>query len=69
MVFEGGDYFGRTVNLAARIAEHALAGQVLVSDDVVGTIDRERFSITDVGAVPLKGVADPVNLHAVERRS
>jgi len=69
VVFEGGDYFGRTVNLAARIAEHALAGQILVSDEVVGTIDRERFSITDVGAVPLKGVADPVNLHAVERRS
>jgi hypothetical protein len=40
-----------------------------VSDEVVGTIDRERFSITDVGAVPLKGLADPVNLHAVGRRS
>ena len=40
-----------------------------MSDDVAGTIDRERFSINDVGAVPLKGVADPVNLHAIERRS
>jgi adenylate cyclase len=69
VVFEGGDYFGRTVNLASRIAEQALAGQVLVSDEVVGTIDQERFSITAVGAVQLKGVSDPVNLHAVERRS
>ena len=69
VVFEGGDYFGRTVNLAARIAEHAIAGQVLVSDDVVETIDQERFSITAVGLVQLKGVSDPVNLYAVERRS
>ena len=31
VVIQGGDYFGRTVNLAARIAAHAGAGQVLVS--------------------------------------
>ena len=31
VVVQGGDYFGRTVNLAARIAAHAGAGQVLVS--------------------------------------
>jgi adenylate cyclase len=69
VVFEGGDYFGRTVNLAARIAEQALAGQVLLSDDVAGTVDRDRFVITSVGPVRLKGVSDPVHLHAVERRS
>ena len=40
-----------------------------MSDDVAGTIDRERFSITAVGPVRLKGVADPVNLYAVERRT
>ena len=32
VVFQDGDYFGRTVNLAARIAAHAGPGQVLVSD-------------------------------------
>ena len=35
VVFQDGDYFGRTVNLAARIAGHAGPGQVLVSDQVV----------------------------------
>src|SRR4029450_4300309 len=30
VVAQGGDYFGRTVNLAARIAGHASAGQVRV---------------------------------------
>jgi adenylate cyclase len=34
VVVQGGDYFGRTVNLAARIAARATAGQVLVSDSV-----------------------------------
>jgi len=34
VVAQGGDYFGRTVNLAARIAAHAGAGQVLVSQSV-----------------------------------
>jgi class 3 adenylate cyclase len=35
VVAQGGDYFGRTVNLAARIAAQAEAGQVLVSERVV----------------------------------
>ena len=34
VVVQGGDYFGRTVKLAARIAAHASAGQVLVSQSV-----------------------------------
>jgi adenylate cyclase len=32
VVAHGGDYFGRTVNLASRIAGLARAGQVLVSE-------------------------------------
>jgi adenylate cyclase len=69
VVFQDGDYFGRTVNLAARIAEHAHAGQVLVSDDVATSVDDERFVLEPIGAVELKGVAQRVRLHVVERRS
>ena len=35
VVVQGGDYFGRTVNLAARIAAYASASRVLVSERVV----------------------------------
>jgi class 3 adenylate cyclase len=69
VVFQGSDYFGRTVNLAARILGHAQPGQVLVSDEVAESVDHERFALEPIGPVALKGVAQPVRLHTVERRS
>ena len=38
VVFQGGDYFGRTVNLAARIGEQAPPGQVLVTQEIVDRV-------------------------------
>jgi class 3 adenylate cyclase len=68
VVFQGGDYFGRTVNLAARIADHAEPGRILVSDDVATAAGGNRsVAVTPVGAVALKGIAEPVLLHIVER--
>ena len=68
VVFQGGDYFGRTVNLAARIADHAEPGRILVSDDVATAAGGNRsVAVTPVGAVALKGIAEPVPLHIVER--
>ena len=69
VVFQGGDYFGRTVNLAARILDQARAGQALVSDEVAASIDRDGFVVEPIGPVELKGVARPVRLHEVQRRS
>jgi adenylate cyclase len=69
VVFQGGDYFGRTVNLAARILDQARAGQTLVSDDVAASIDRDGLVVESIGPVELKGVARPVRLHRVRRRS
>jgi adenylate cyclase len=68
VVFQDGDYFGRTVNLAARIAGHAGPGQVLVSDQVVAACgDGPAIVFEPIGPVPLKGVADPVPLHRAAR--
>ena len=68
VVFQDGDYFGRTVNLAARIAGHAGPGQVLVSDQVVAACgDGAAIEFEPIGPVPLKGVADPVPLHRAAR--
>jgi adenylate cyclase len=67
VVFQGGDYFGRTVNLAARIGEHAAPGQVLVTQEIVDRVVPDGIAFEPVGAVELKGVSEPVPLHAVTR--
>lgn len=67
VVFQGGDYFGRTVNLAARIGERAAPGQVLVTQEIVDRVVPDGIAFEPVGAVELKGVSEPVLLHAVTR--
>jgi adenylate cyclase len=67
IVFQGGDYFGRTVNVAARVAERAEPGQVLVTQGVVDAVGSEDVAFTPIGSVVLKGVAQPVPLHSTRR--
>ena len=67
VVFQGGDYFGRTVNLAARIGEQAAPGQVLVTQEIVDSVASDGIAFEPIGAVELKGVSQPVLLHAVMR--
>jgi adenylate cyclase len=62
VVAQGGDYFGRTVNLAARIAAHASAGQVLVSQSVAESAPPQGVRFVELGELPLKGFARPVPL-------
>jgi adenylate cyclase len=62
VVAQGGDYFGRTVNLAARIAAHAGAGQVLVSGSVADSAPPQGVRFVEQGELPLKGFARPVRL-------
>jgi adenylate cyclase len=69
VVFQDGDYFGRTVNLAARIAEYARPGEVLVSQEVVDAADAGPASFTEVGPVELKGVSGTLRLHSAHRHT
>jgi adenylate cyclase len=67
VVVQGGDYFGRTVNLAARIAGRAGAGQVLVSQRVVESAPPGGVRFVELGASRLEGFAHPVRLLEVRR--
>ena len=67
VVFQEGDYFGRTVNIAARIAEYARPGEVLVSQEVVDATDLLGVDVTAIGPIELKGVSQPLSLHSVRR--
>ena len=56
-----GDYFGTPVVIAKRLCDAGAPGQILASELVralIGT--RGGFAYRALGAVPLKGVADPV---------
>ncbi len=67
VVFQEGDYFGRTVNVAARIADYARPGEVLVTQDVVDAAERASITFTEIGAVELKGVSGTLRLHTARR--
>jgi len=69
VLFQEGDYFGRTVNLAARIADYARQGEVLVSQDVVDASSVPGLSFDEIGFVDLKGVSEPVRLSVARRGS
>ena len=67
VIVEEGDYFGRTVNVAARIADYAGSREVLVSEEALESAEVADVEFELVGDVPLKGLANPVRLHRVRR--
>ena len=67
MVFQNGDYFGRTVNVAARIGDYARPGEVLVSEDVVAADTSDAVRYEPVGPVSLKGLTAPITLSTAAR--
>ncbi len=67
MLYDEGDYFGRTINMAARIASQAGSGQVYVGETVVELVTGNGFRLTDVGEFELKGIARPVRIFQADR--
>jgi adenylate cyclase len=63
MIYDEGDYFGRTVNIAARIASEAGPEEVLVGEAVLTTGRAEGIGFVERGTAVLKGIADPVPLY------
>jgi adenylate cyclase len=63
-LYRDGDYFGRNVNLAARVVARAHAGEVLVTEPVVGAVDsRTDLVFEPIGDVQLKGISEPTALY------
>jgi class 3 adenylate cyclase len=63
VLYQGGDYFGRTVNVASRIADYARQGEVLVSHEVVEAAAGEPVTFSEIGPVELRGLSNPLRLH------
>ncbi len=60
-----GDLFGTAVNMAARIASKADAGEILVADVVRQLVAGKEFLFNDRGDTELRGFEDPVRLYEV----
>jgi adenylate cyclase len=63
----GGDYFGIDVNIAARLAQAAEPGEVLVSDRTLGALDAETVARSEQRPFSAKGAPDDLLAHAVMR--
>ena len=70
-LYRDGDYFGRDVNLTARVVARARGGEVLVTDSVVDAVrDSPHLGFEQIGQVKLKGFSEPRQLcRAVPRES
>ena len=67
LVFRGGDYYGPVVNFAARLAQIAVPGELLVTTEVASQAAGPALRFEPAGKRLLKGFDDPVTLLAVER--
>ncbi|RHW68775.1 Adenylate and Guanylate cyclase catalytic domain containing protein [Trypanosoma brucei equiperdum] len=65
-VTKGYDYYGRTTNMAARTESVTNGGQVLLTRATylaMSGMEREQFDVTALGALPLRGVPEPVEMY------
>ena len=67
VLFQEGDYFGQTVNVASRIADYARRGEVLVTEAVVAASTLEGVEFEAIGPVELKGLSEAMPLHIAHR--
>jgi adenylate cyclase len=65
LVSRDGDYFGRTVNIASRIADYARPGELLISETTAEAM-AGSIALRPIGPVTLRGVAEPISLMAVD---
>ena len=69
MIYRDGDYFGRTVNVASRIADYARPGEVLVSGEVQARWGGDGVRFEEIGPVALKGLKEELTLYSASRVS
>jgi adenylate cyclase len=64
VITSGGDLYGETVNMASRIVDIAVAGEVLANEAVTERATAHRFS--PAGRRQLKGFAEPTRLWSLD---
>ena len=66
-LYRDGDYYGRSVNLAARVGARAAGGEVLITRPVVDAAGA-HLALEEIGEVKLKGFREATALFLARRR-
>ncbi|MEQ1788071.1 MAG: adenylate/guanylate cyclase domain-containing protein [Acidimicrobiales bacterium] len=69
VVARHGDFYGPVVNLAARLADIAVPGEVLAAASIADAAEADHLHFEPAGQRQLKGFADPVQVVSVRRVS
>ena len=64
----GGDYLGVDVNIAARVAEEAGGGELLVSDRALAKLDQDALDVRKRRFFKVKGVPKDVTTYSIALR-
>jgi adenylate cyclase len=68
-LYRDGDYYGRNVNLAARVVARSHAGEVLVTEPVRDAVpETPALYFERIGDVQLKGFKEPTTLYVARSR-
>ncbi len=67
VIVRDGDYFGRTVNIASRIADYARPYEICVTPEVKDATQSEPIDYEEIGPVVLQGLRDKVTLFLASR--
>jgi adenylate cyclase len=60
-----GDYYGPTVNLAARLVDTAVASTLVVTEAVAASLDPQQWDVDPASPTALRGIATPVPICVV----
>lgn len=66
LISRDADFFGRTVNIAARLADYARPREILVTESVVDAASATSLDFREIGPIALKGLTEPVNVFSVQ---
>jgi adenylate cyclase len=67
-LYRTGDYLGGAVNVASRVVNSAMPGQILLTETVALAADKAGIEIEEIGVRMMRGVDTPLALYRVKPR-
>jgi adenylate cyclase len=65
-LYRTGDYLGGAVNVASRVVNAAMPGQILLTEPVAKAASNDGVPVEEIGARMMRGVDDPLALYRVK---